>query len=520
MLLFPVLHEYNGLFIHRFLSAKSTMPKTRDLPKLAPREHSGIVIDHSTGQPIAGTKVTIYRSCKKELIRTTTHATNERGEYSFEVNEDDLEYPSLYLKFDVVHQDYAPRLARGYSYSMAMTNEALGQSLFFSKFHLRPADTICGRVVDENKNPLPEVEVSGSWVSENGTHRGGYDKSLTNQDGCFLLNLQKGRKAFVWVNSPNHLVEQLFLDEESRKDLGEIRLREGIDVELSVVDANGEPLSKVKVKCVNVAAQEECEPYRIGTSAWRNEYSDDHGKCHLRGLARGEHRLYFKFSAKDEKPSAYLTDQDIQVSPDDGQQFTIEATPHVLISGQSVDSDGNPRNGHLPSFFGKTADGQGLRTQTTRGDKKGSFYALLPVTAANVQVSLTTDEHTGFLLEYGDRKTAAYSHYTEMEGVDGSKDFDGVKVTWFDMTLLLLEIVDSNGEPVAADCIGNYPNNIGCLRFNYQKANGLHRSDSIVPGLELTLRIKFPDQNGGEDQLVEKNVVLTEGETRKLRVVV
>ena len=502
------------------LLEEAVMPKTCDRPKLVPREHSGIVVDHSTGHPIAGTKVTIYRSCKKELIRTTAHVTNERGEYSFEVNEDDLQYPSLYLKFDVVHQDYAPRLARGYSYSMAMTNEALGQPLFFSKYYLRPAKTICGRVVDENQNPLPEVEVSGSWVSENGTHRGGYDKSLTNQDGCFSLNLQKGRKAFVWVNSPNHPVEQFCLGEASDNDLGEIRLRKGIDVELSVVDANGEPLSNIKVNCMNVAAQEECEPYRIGTSAWRHDYSDDHGKCHLRGLARGEHRLHFQFYDKDEKPSAYFTEQSIHVSPDDGQRFTIEATPHVLISGQSVDSDGNPRNGHLPSFFGKTADGQGLRTQTTRGDKKGSFHALLPVTAASVQVSLITDEHTGFLLECGDRKTAAYSHYTEMEGVDGSKDFDGVKVTWFDTTLLLLEIVDSNGEPVAADCIGAYPDNIGCLRFNYQKSNGLLRSDSIVPELELTLRIKFPGQNGGEDQLIEKKVVLTEGETRKLRVVV
>ena len=133
---------------------------------------------------------------------------------------------------------------------------------------------------------------------------------------------------------------------------------------------------------------------------------------------------------------------------------------------------------------------------------------------------MTTDEHTGFLLECGDRKTAAYSHYTEMEGVDGSKDFDGVKVTWFDTTLLLLEIVDSNGEPVAADCSGLYPDNIGCLRFDYQKSNGLLRSDSIVPGLELTLHIEFQAHNGGEDQLVEKKVVLTEGETRKLRVVV
>lgn len=498
---------------------KLDMPETIQQTELKPRQHTGVILDRSTGEPIVGARVTVRREMRRDVVRTSVHVTNERGEYSFEISEDDLQNKSLYLELDVEHDAYCPSLGGGYSYEMLMTNEALGGAPFFSRYRLHPAITVSGRVVDQKGKPLAGVEVSGSWLNEHVYSGGGYSTNTTSENGVFRLNLSPGNKAFLWFKSPRHSIEQIFINEVSEKDFGDIPLSNGNDVEVAVVDAESRPVSGIEVDCMSVAAQEECESHETGTSVMYSVVSDDQGKCHFPSLACGEYRLFVQTYRNDPAPAACFMKQNMRVVADVEQTHTYQATPHVMLTGRTVDSNGNPRNGHLPFFFCEASDGEELHAESTRGEEKGTIQAMIPVTARSVKVSVSSDSHTAFMMEFGKQKTCCTSTI-EMEGVDGSKDYDDLKITWFDTTLLLLEVVDSNGKPAAVGCTGYYAERLGHVSFNRQRGNELLRSNAIVPDLELTLHIDVVDEGSDELRCFKKTVVLTEGETRKLRVVV
>jgi len=208
------------------------MNKTLTKPKLEPREHAGQVIDYETKQPIAGATITVRRTRSKtdEVIRSTTHVADSNGEYSFDITTADLEH-RIYLEFDIEHGDYAPMLGGGYSYEMLMTNEAVGQAPFFARYPLRSADKIKGRAIDENREALSGVKIHGfAMLGEDS--QGSLSNVVSGPDGSFEFNLCKGSTGHICLDSENHAVREIILTCSQPRDLGDIQLSPGVDIEV------------------------------------------------------------------------------------------------------------------------------------------------------------------------------------------------------------------------------------------------------------------------------------------------
>ena len=495
------------------------MNETLTKTELVPRQHSGRVLDRETGEPISGATVSVkrQRSSGDELIRASSHMTNDDGEYEFKITAADLEN-RIYLVVDVEHEDYAADLGGGYSYCMLTTNEQLGQPPFFSCYRLDRAAKVSGLVVVDQGQPVSETQVIGFWTfdDEEPCERSSLCETQTDSEGKFELNLCQSGRGYIWIKSDEFAVSQIVLDEVVTQDLGEIQLVRGVEVEVVVVDAEGKPLPSISINCEDVSARQECGQF-VGTCVRKASKTNDHGRATLTGVLPGEQSISLQGNGDETCPNFFgqvVTVED----PTSSQSFEFRAQPHAVLSGRSVDSKGIPRRGHLPTFWIETNDGHSMFVEARNSTSNGEFFALIPDSTTKVEISLTTDQHTSFLMQFCDVVTNE-SSVLEMKGVTGRESFGDLTITWFKTTLLLVKLVDEAGNEARASCMGYYPNRIGHVHFNYQQSNKVHRSNCIVPGQDLNLHIDVVDDDGVE-RLIEKHVKLEEGETRQITIVI
>ena len=498
-------------------------------PKQNIAKHSGFVYDFDSDEPIEGAIVTIDRyGPRNNKIESTRHVTDSDGQYKFEVPEDQRS-GSLNLVFDIEHADYAPSNGRGYGYQMMMVNEKLGQAPFFEKRKLRKAAKVSGRVVDDSGKPLAAVKVSAYWTSKDDTlnmHNSNMEVQ-TDSEGRYQLNFVPGLQGFIWFISNEHARKQMIFDEVQEGDLGEIVLETGIEVRGRVSDMNGTPLSQIPVIAFDIAAREECGN-DVGSMILRKAETDEDGIFTLTHMTSGEHDLRvldYRWDRAGDRPKriklpAVFSNFQISVSKENANHLhEIQATPHVTYSGVSVNSKGEPRNGHLPHFSITTDDGKEFAHECVAGENVGEFSAMVPANAIKAEISLMTDEHTSYMIETGTQKFYD-SSFHEISGIKPGQDFDDLKITWYETTLLVVKLVDKDGNPADALLDLSYVNFLGVVHLN-NHGNSVYRSVCLVPDEEFKIETASSvDVDGNPVLKLVKTMSVAEGETKEITLVV
>ena len=472
--------------------------------------YQGIVRCRVTEQPIAGAKVVVNQSHKRETLVETTHITDEHGCYEFTVSDEHAGIRMLYIRLDVTHDDFVPVIGLGNNHSMMLKNHSMGGKLWFSERWLSPAAKVTGRVVDPDGKPMAGVKVTGySEPIPDSTDRCLYCE--TDEDGRFSFNLHPDCPACIWIKPEQYACKQLLID-RVRGDVGTTQLSEGVQIEGSVSDFEGRPAAGMRVRLDNLEAVKELRdtfhsPY---PDMDRLVKTDEHGRFVMPPVAVGNHQLGVK-NGSVELPGCFRSEK-INVTDEPGQRFDLKAVEHVYVRGESFDHEGQPRNGHLPSIAGKV-DGDWIHCRAKRTGI-GKFEIRVPKGLADYYVSQSTDQHHEYIIEYENHPAGLGEchHLQNLKSID--EDSNQFRVTWYECSFLLVkvkqggEVLDTKDVSIRAQ----YEGARGSLCF-VRQPDGRHRSDGLLPGRELNLQIS----GDGFEKKIE-GIVLGHKEIRELIV--
>ena len=458
--------------------------------------YRGIVRCRSSKQPIPGATVVVQRNLKSKTILKTTHVTDENGGYEFEISAEHASLRRLYIQMDVTHDDFVPLERKGYSYSMTMNNQSLGSKLWFCERWLVPAAQVMGQVVDPDGRPMAGVEVSGYSEPDPDLH-GSWSSRETDENGRFVLNLHIDGLACIWIDSDEYANKQIVID-RTRGDLGTIQVDRGIQIEGSVSDFQGHPAAGVCVRIDDLDAFDEMKAkFHPVSFMGRDAKTDQQGRFVMPPVGEGNHRLRVvdwgplddtgTESGSVDLPGCFLPKK-ISVSNKPGQQFNLQAIEHVYVRGESFDHLGQPRDGHLPSIWGTIGD-EGFNCEAKRTEK-GKFEIRVPKGLADCCVSIMTDDHTEYIVEYRNHRPGIGEcfHLQNLAPID--EDSDHFRITWYDCPFLMVK-VKQDGEFLNATkwhITAQHEGANGYVTFERQ-SDGRHRSCGLLPDRELKMQV-------------------------------
>lgn len=498
--------------------------------------YSGVVLDKSNDQPIAGAVVIVRRmilkSTKREIVQETEHTTDEQGRYSFVIPPEQTGDPSMYIELDVAHDDYAWKKGFGYSLSMIRKNERLGEEPFFSEVKLWPSEPITGRVVDASGEPVPDTFIQAySTSSGNSFEYGSFFKTKTSDDGTFKLQMIKGGPSVFWIVPRDYAPAQV-VSGTKRGEWGDITVNDGISVRGRVVNATGEPVEGVWVNLLDHFAQAEVQ-LPVATSMCRTALTDDNGEFVMAPMKAGRYRLevneyprehvfHVNGKAKRIEPKDVFVSQTIEVTENDADRpYILQAKPHVTFRGQYLDSKGEPRSGHRVTFFGNL-DGQWYHTQITP-DENGKLEGKLPHGLSDVKMDAITNEHSAIQVRLEANGELLAGRNLVLGTVED--DIEGVEIIRYTAPIVHVKPLDEEGN-VVRDCqvsgvysdgkvetmtpVGGRPTNI----FFETQRDGRYRTQQMIPDRQVTFTVTKDGYRSDPAQ-----VTLPEGGEKELTIV-
>ena len=218
-------------------------------------------------------------------------------------------------------------------------------------------------------------------------------------------------------------------------------------------------------------------------------------------------------------PSAVFVRQVLDVTEASVEKpFVIQAVPHIYITGQCYNPQGEITRCHLPQFMGQF-DGQPLWINSKEGKQVGAFQLMVPHGVENVRLSFTTNEHTGLTVQFPGEKPSTQTTYTYKKLEEG---FDDIKVVRYVAPILQVTVLDVDGKQVNEGRVhSRYLESqpkpqmmMGMerqLSYFRKQDDGVHRSSSLVPDVEMEI---FAVVEGYESE--RNKITMKEGATEKL----
>jgi protocatechuate 3,4-dioxygenase beta subunit len=437
-----------------------------DKPAGETLNYTGKVLDKDTGQPIAGATVVVRRSVYKSednrVLQETRHTTGADGSYSFTIPPEQVAEPALYIELDVEHPDYATRAGFGYALSMTRKNEKLNERPFFETIEMRPARPITGRVVTPEGKPAEGIELLAysrtDKVSPGQFEYGSFARAKTDADGRFRLPITTPGRGVYWVLPDSYAPELFVLAEGKRGDVGTITLRKGVNVTGRVLDVQGKPLAGVFIEADrergNTPEFEVLSQLTVADAIRRTVETDAEGRFTFGPLPPGAYRVMpteVHFTGdrstgwtRRDLPGVFaptkLTIQE-EKAPD---PLEVRATPHVVIEGRWLDSQGKPKSGWGSSVFGRV-DGAFWHAMT-RPDAQGRFSLRVPHGMEEVQVDISTNEHASAKHRIGKDGPLEGGRSIKLGTLD--HDVKDIEIVRYVAPILVINATDDGGRQI------------------------------------------------------------------------
>jgi hypothetical protein len=308
----------------------------------------------------------------------------------------------------VEHADYATRAGFGYALSMTRKNETLNERPFFETIEMRPAAPITGRVETPDGNPAAGVELLAYSVTDKlpkgQFEYGSFARARTDAEGRFRLPITTPGRAVYWLLPRPYAPELHALPDGKRGDLGTFTLKPGATVTGRVVDVQGQPLAGLFV----VAERERGGPdsaalgqLMVADAIRRTAETDAEGRFTFDPLGPGSYRVMPTDTSVSSNRSAGWTRREVpgvftptKVTINAGEApapLEVRGAAAVVIDGQWLDSQGQPKGGWSSSVFGRLEDA--FWHAMTRPDAQGRFSLNVPLGLADVELHISTNEH-------------------------------------------------------------------------------------------------------------------------------
>ncbi len=491
--------------------------------------HSGKIIDAITGEPVEGATVVVTRmiSGPYNVIGRSESVTDADGSYTFEIPPDQLKKKALYILFDLRHPTYVDRHCGSYSYSMLAKNMKLGSLPWFTELKMIPGVEVSGRLVNENGDPVAGAQLRMKTSDPSaGNRMSSSIDGISDDDGGFSFAVSRNGTAAISIIPRDYCMKHVEFGGK-RGDVGDIKLTKGVSIRGRVIDAKGKPMEGL---WVNLTEQDtrQAASYEMK----RSSQTDASGEFTTRPLNSGKHMVEVQMKATgaiekleyanfhDVPTPAMFVSQIIDVAEDSvDNPITVQAVPHVFISGNCVDSKGEVRAIHSPYVMGKFND-QSVWIRKTMKVEKGSFKLMVPHGIEDANLRFMTNEHSALTIQFPGEEMSTIQD-RRFERIE--EDITGIKVVRTVAPILQVDAVDQDGNRIKDARISvRYemkppaPGKTGMMEmmssssyFEKQK-NGLYQSSSLVPDVEFTIM-------ASTDSLeCEKKMSMVEGSTEKI----
>ena len=489
------------------------------------------VVDKATGKGIPNAIVVVRRSNltprENPIIEESRHTTDAEGKYSFQIPPEQAAMRYLYIELDVDHESYAARKGFGYALSMIRKNETLGERPFFERVELEAADSVTGKLLSPDGQPLAGVKLLGYSKRSASDFRdyGSFTDTVSKPDGTFRLNLVKGGPGVYWILPKDFAIVQKYVGSQ-RADQGEIRLQPGIRLAGRVLSVEGKPLEGVAVN-INSQDRDDLGGLNVATSVRRGAVSDSEGRFTFDPLPAGSYRVipeeHLSGALERDRtvypvPGVFLPKRVSLKEDVPATTLEVQAVPHVVFNAQHYNSNGKKTSGHAIHVSGRIDQdywfGQG------RPDPEGTIALRIPHGLQNVQVNLMTNEHGALRYRRGPDKPLE-NRQDRVDFGTLNDDVEGFEIVRYRAPIVLVKPVDEAGQPIAgAKVTAAYPwgkqryilegEARSDVTFERQK-DGRFRSEQLLPDEDVT----FTASAEGYESASEK-LKLPEGETKDL----
>ena len=484
---------------------KDTVAKTDDSEKSA--EHTGVVVDADTGNPVAGVTVTVTRleSYDWQELGVTKSLTDENGRYRFTIPPEQLKLPLLYILFDIDHPQYAERHCGSYSYGMIVDNLKNGEQPWFSELKMVRGEKISARLIDDQKRPVAGVQIRGDCRPKSGkddlvaNNLAAWPRGVSDKDGRFELLVPYDGTVKLSFVPLDHCMKFIQVGEK-RGELGDIILEDGVPIHGVVKDAEGNPMSGLWVNIVPEKDQNEAS-YEMR----RSVKTDKDGRFFTRPFKTEKHLVEVETKAtgalekekyanfRDTPPPAMFVKQSINVTEDSANKpFVIQAVPHVLITVQNFKPSGEITGGFSPTVTGKF-DGQFYWIPDGKRTGKGAYELMVPHGIEDAELRFMTNEHSGLMVQFENSEPTPQNSF-RFKKIE--ENMDNIRVVRHEAGILKLDIVDESDKKIeGAGIFAHYdltekPSEEMMMgtQIGWNKEDGFFRLSSIVPDTPVSIR--------------------------------
>ena len=497
---------------------------------------TGRVMDKTSHEPIAGAVVhvqsEISSATEHRVVQETAVTTDGDGHFQFVVPPEVATNRAAYLNFEVTHTNYARRPWDGYSLAMIGKNLALGARPFFENLEMAAAESISGTLVRPDGSPGVGVKILtySKARKDDMSEYGSFADTRTDANGFFEINVVKGGEAVLWL-LPRDFAPSTHLLHQSRGNLGQFTLEDGIRLSGQVLDSDGTPAGSVWINAElsgGPAKQRIRMPVIDALS--RSALTDDQGRFTMDPLPAGEYDLLTSEYPRDSLtedhtyhpvPGTFLHQTFQLVAGQPTASVEIRAVPHVLVTINQLDSQNRPHKTHEIHASGQLNGnawwGEG------RPDANGKVVLQVPKGLTDARFQLMVNEHQSTRHRWSDDSPWSNENEATMPVVDQA--YTNVSVVYYTSPILLVRAVAEDGSAVAgfkcqlAYSQGRKPNRqtpnwisgvAGDVDFEKQ-TDGRWRSEQLLPDENLTLTVQADGF-----QPYSQTINLPEGTTRAI----
>ncbi|WP_417387886.1 carboxypeptidase regulatory-like domain-containing protein [Gimesia sp.] len=528
-------------------NSKPQDKKQKTLPD--PVTYTGIVVDRFTGEPIPDATVEISRQLSQDpatggwsTIRTTTHKTDQNGNYRFTLPPEEVAEHYLYIEVDAHHPQYQSLGRQGYGYIMILKNLKNGAPPFFSKLKLIPGKEISAVVQQPDGTPAANIRVlvysKRPPPDEKKLHYefGAFQTTWTDQDGRFRMTVATPGDGVVWAFSKKFspLAHRLG---DQRGDLGILKLEAGTRLRGQVLDLDGKPVPDVAVNLRRNGDGKEADEFlqanAVANAITAGTKTDKKGRFELNPLPPGKYKAVVDEQVEDytedpERAATLKLDHTfipLEVTIAEGQPhepILFKEVPSVIVRGRFFNSKGEPRASHKQHITGRI-NGQFIFRTSTLPKNDGWFEFKVPRGLEQTDIQFMTNEHGALLWRLKPEDPLHFGYIAELGTLN--EDLTTLEIVRFTAPILLLKAVDEQGNLIREFKISSkytslpkpekrllYANG-GDVDFEAQE-DGRWRSSQLLPDRELSISI---EKQGFTTE--PQTVKLKEGEVRNIEFV-
>lgn len=475
--------------------------------------YKGVVKDKDTGAPIAGAEVTVRRSNLtargNRVIEETHHTTAADGSYEFTIPPEQASERYMYIELDVAHPDYAPRSGFGYALGMIRKNEKLGERPFFESVELRPAQAITGKVETPEGAPAAGVDLLAYSVTDKAFEYGSFARATTDADGGFRVPITTPGKGVFWILPKDYAPESHELVEGRRGDLGTFRLKPGVRLTGRALDVDGKAVAGMLIHARREEAPVAGLP--VADAVERTTETDAEGRFTFDPLPTGVFLIAATdFDSRGKRsegwepraiPGVFLP---IKVTIAEGHPPTpleMRESPHVVLEGGWVDSQGRPSRGWSSTVSGTYGADQTWFDEARPGDD-GRFSVKVPRGLAGTTFDVMTNEHASARYRVGKDAALAEGSTAMLGTLD--HDVKDLEIVRYAAPVILIDARTKDGERIdgfkaEVEYTGEAPEGDGKVYLSGgarrteaiqdEQNDGRYRTSQLLPDREVKVSV-------------------------------